>query len=124
MTEYNIFCYSTKYNDEDSFQQKMYRAFNKEVGEKRYNEIRSEVKTILKGLKLELNKNSWVEEWGKVTQKQWKQLLNISEAKDFKEGFEYISGRKIDEDPMITLPDGRKFSASTIQEALKKYVNE
>jgi len=102
----------------------MYRAFNKEVGEKRYNEIRSEVKTILKGLKLELNKNSWVEEWGKVTQKQWKQLLNISEAKDFKEGFEYISGRKIDEDPMITLPDGRKFSASTIQEALKKYVNE
>ncbi len=26
------------------------------------------------------------------------------------------------EEPMITLPDGRKFSASTIQEALKKYV--
>jgi hypothetical protein len=29
MTEYNIFCYSE--NDKNSFQQKIYRAFNKEV---------------------------------------------------------------------------------------------
>ena len=29
----------------------------------------------------------------------------------------------IKEEPMITLPDGRKFSASTIQKALKRYVN-
>jgi len=123
MTEYNLFCYSTEYNDENSFQQKRYRAFNKEVGKERYNEILSEVKTILKGLKLELNKNSWLNEWEKVTQAQWKQLLAIPEAKDFKEGFEYISEVKI-EDPMITLPDGRKFSVFTIQEALKKYVNE
>ena len=28
------------------------------------------------------------------------------------------------EEPMIELPDGRKFSASTIQEALKRYVND
>jgi hypothetical protein len=58
MTEYNLFCYAENYNDENSFQQKRYRAFNKKVGEKRYCEIRDEVKSILKGLKLELNENT------------------------------------------------------------------
>ena len=95
MTERNIFCYSEKYNDENSFQQKRYRAFNKEVGEKRYNEISMEVREILKDLKLELNKNSWDKEWEKVTNEQWNRLLSIPEAKDFKEGFEFISGQKI-----------------------------
>jgi len=96
MTEYNIFCYSKEYNDKNSFQQKRYRAFNKEVGEKRYNEILKEVRIILKDLKLNLKDNSWSDEWKKVTKDQWKQLLAILEAKDFKEGFEYISGVKID----------------------------
>jgi archaellum component FlaC len=92
MTEYNLFCYSENYNDENSFQQKRYRVFNKEVGKKRYNEIITKVKEILKDLKLELDKNSWSEGWKKVTQEQWKRLLEIPEAKDFKKGFEYISG--------------------------------
>ena len=96
MTEYNLFCYSENYNDENSFQQKRYRVFNKEVGETRYNEILNKVKEILKDLKLELHNNSWSEEWKKVTKEQWKQLLEIPEAKDFKKGFEYISEVKID----------------------------
>jgi len=33
--------------------------------------------------------------WKSVTQDQWQKLLAIPEAKDFKEGFEYISGVKI-----------------------------
>ena len=101
MTEHNLFCYSEKYNDENSFQQKRYRAFNKEVGEERYYEILKEVKDILKDLKLELKDNSWSDEWKKVTQEQWKQLLAIPEAKDF--NFEYISGIKIDEEDTVEI---------------------
>ena len=90
MTEHNIFCYSKIYNDEHSFQQKRYRAFNKEVGNERYNKIFSEVKNILGTPKLKLTNF-----WKQVTQEQWQKLLAIPEAKDFKEGFEYISGQKI-----------------------------
>jgi hypothetical protein len=98
MTECNIFCYSKEYNDENSFQQKRYRAFNKEVGETRYYKIRDLVNKILKDFKLNLKDNSWSNEWKKVSQEQWEQLLAIPEASDFKEGFEYISGVKIEED--------------------------
>ena len=91
MTEHNIFCFSKAYEDYKSFQQARYRAFNKEVGKEKYNEIVEEVKEILthnKGENLEYF-------WKSVTQEQWTKLLNIPEAKDFKEGFEYISGQKI-----------------------------
>jgi len=92
MTETNIFCFSTSYNDENSFQQPRYRAFNKVVGEKRYYEIVELVLDILKDFKPNFTKNYWKTEWLKVTKKQWKKLLAIPEAKDFKEGFEYIAG--------------------------------
>jgi len=90
MSEYNIFCYSTSYNNEESFQQKRYRAFNKEVGEKRYNEILDILNKILPKKDLLLS-----DFWKQVTIEQWNQLLAIPEAKDFKEGFEYISGVKL-----------------------------
>ena len=93
MTEYNLFCWAEEYNDEDSFQQKRYRTFNTEVGEKRYFEILSEIREILKDLKLELNKNSWSEEWKKVTQEQWNKILSIPEAD--KDIIEKIVGFKI-----------------------------
>lgn len=112
MTEYNIFCYSENYNDENSFQQKRYRAFNQEVGKERYNEINWIVNDILDGLKLELNKNSWSEEWKKVTNGQWKQLLEIPEAKDFKEGFEYIAGIE------INIEEPKEYSMDEIAKAL------
>ena len=98
MTEYNIFCYSKNYNDENSFQQKRYRAFNKEVGEKRYYEIKSKVQSILGNKKIQLS-----DFWKQVTQEQWKQLLDIPEARDFKEGFEYISGVKIELDDKVEI---------------------
>ena len=81
MTEYNIFCYSKICNNDKWFQQKRYRAFNKEVGEKRYKEIVKEVSTILGSPKMKLS-----DFWKQVTQEQWIQLLDIPEAKDFKEG--------------------------------------
>ena len=80
MTESNLFCYSGEYNDENSFQQKRYRAFNKEVGEKRYNEILKEVREILKDIKFEIKDSNWSEEWKKVSQEQWERILAIPEA--------------------------------------------
>ena len=79
MTEYNIFCWAKKYDDKDSFQQKRYRVFNKEVDKDRYYEIREQVNKIFKDLKLELGKNKWINEWKKVKNKQWKQLSEIPE---------------------------------------------
>ena len=108
MTEYNIFCYSEKDNDKDSFQQDRYRAFNKVVGETRYKEIRNEVSTILQNS----NKLKLKDFWKQVTNEQWQELLNIPEAKDFKEGFEYISGQKIDNNTVEIICEGKKVKIS------------
>jgi hypothetical protein len=99
MTEYNIFCYSENYNDENSFQQPRYRAFNTEVGEEKYFELLQEIRQILKDFKLELNESKWIEGWEKVSAEQWKQLMELAKqvrGDDFKEGFEFISGIKIE----------------------------
>lgn len=106
MTEYNLFCYSEKYNDDNSFQQKRYRVFNKQLTKERYEEVLRLVKTILPNNgKLKLN-----DFWKSVTQEQWKKLLAIPEAKDFKEGFEYISGQKILDDKVkISVEDKEVF---------------
>jgi soluble cytochrome b562 len=116
MTEYNIFCYSTSYNDENSFQQKRYRAFNKQLTKDRYDEICRMVKGILPRQETLLLEDYWKT----VTQQQWCQLLDIPEAKDFKEGFEYISGVKIDEIKKETIKIGElEFNKAEVEERLK-----
>lgn len=40
MTEYNYFCWSEEYNDENSFQQKRFRVFNTEVSKEEYDKIK------------------------------------------------------------------------------------
>ena len=39
MTEYNLFCFAEVSNDENSFQQKRYRVFNKEITKEEYEKI-------------------------------------------------------------------------------------
>jgi len=103
MTEQNIFCFSEQYDNDNSFQQKRYRAFNKEVGKSRYFEIRDILMNILDVPKMILQNF-----WEQVTQDQWRQLLEIPEAKDFKSGFEYISGQKINlEDEVDVTVEGK-----------------
>ena len=92
MTENNLFCYSEKYGDEHSKQQKDWRVFNKQVTESRYNDILKAVKDILP----KQGTLFFDDYWKSVTQKQWIELLAIPEANDFKKGFEYISGCKIE----------------------------
>lgn len=94
MTEYNLFCYAKEYNDKDSFQQERYRVFNEVVGKERYGEILTKVRSIFKGLKLELNKNSWVDEWKKVKKEQWIELSKIPEFNQ--KVVENIVGFKLD----------------------------
>jgi len=116
MTEYNIFCWADDRN-KDGFQQKRYRVFNKEVGEDRYCEIKDLIKNdILKDLKLELNKNSWEDEWKKVTNEQWKRILEIPEAD--KDIIEKIIGFELDleKDDLVDV----KISRSTLEELKKK----
>ena len=91
MTECNLWCYSKEFNDSNSFQQKRYRAFNKEVGKERYEAILKLVNEIIPQKQESFNNG-----FKDVTQTQWNKLLSIPEASDFKEGFEYISGCKIE----------------------------
>lgn len=94
MTEYNTFCYAKHYNDEDSFQQKRYRIFNKQFTRKEYYKIKEEIDLIMKDVKLELNKNSWRDEWKKVPNETWKKLSKV-EGFD-KEVVESIIGFELD----------------------------
>ena len=97
MTEYNLFCYSKNYNDENSFQQKRWRVFNKEVGETSYKELLQKCEDILG---TNLRKLLLTDFWKQVTQEQWNKLMNLAKevrGDDFKEGFEYISNLKIGE---------------------------
>ena len=40
MTEYNLFCWSKKYDDKDSFQQPRWRVFNTQITEDEYKKIK------------------------------------------------------------------------------------
>jgi hypothetical protein len=117
MTEHNIFCYAKNHNDDDSFQQKRYRVFNVIVDKERYYEIKESIKEIIpntKNLKLS-------DFWKSITPEQWNKLLAIPEAKDFKEGFEYISGIKIEtiKEKTYTIGDV-EYSESTLKNLIKK----
>ncbi len=93
MTEYNYFCWSKKYNDENSFQQKRYRVFNVEVGEEEYNQI----KKIYH--KLEINpddnngvrfQNAFKKMWDKLSDEERQEYIDIPHFNA--EGFEFITG--------------------------------
>lgn len=118
MTEYNLFCYAEEFNNNDSFQQKRYRVFNKQVGEKRYKEVLDLVRNdILKDFKLEFDKNNWEKAWQKLDKKQIKRLQEIPEFDA--NVFEGITGIKVDgkikEEKMVKV----EISESSLQE-LKK----
>ena len=85
MSERMLFC-----KDQNK---KEYYVFNKDVGRERYKTILEQVKSILKDLKLELNNETWSDEWRKVTVEQW---IEISKIPEFdKEVVEEIIGFKL-----------------------------
>jgi hypothetical protein len=103
MSEGMIFCIGEgKYKKKGIGYQKNNMVFNKQVTEERFTEIKDLIKyDILKDLKLELNKNSWSDEWKKVTNEQWKRILEIPEA--YKKVIEKIIGFELKLDDKVEL---------------------
>jgi hypothetical protein len=91
MTEYNTFCWSERYNDDKSFQQKRYRIFNKEYSKSAYEKITSKIKSIIPNP----NKLKLSEFWKTITQDQIKSIMNIEDLEFDVEGFECITGIKV-----------------------------
>ena len=100
--KYNIFCYKgyNYFSSKYSSLQKQWRVFNKDVDEERFNEIKIILKTIFKEDNLSIldnfgdtptptQKHSF---WESITTEQWNKLLSIPEARNFKDGFEFIRG--------------------------------
>ena len=74
-----IFCLGEgRWESKGEGYQKNYRAWNKDVSEKRYEEILKKCREILKDFKLD-PREGWTKEWSKVTASQWKQLSEIKE---------------------------------------------
>lgn len=93
MTEYNYFCWSKKYNDENSFQQKRYRVFNVEVGKEEYNKI----KKIYHELEFDKSESyttrfqtAFKKMWDKLSEDEKQEYLNIPHFNW--EGFTFITG--------------------------------
>ena len=104
MTEYNYFCWSEKFNDKDSFQQKRYRVFNVEVSESEYNKIRKIYH------KLEFDKDeSYVTRFQTAFKKMWNDLNKEEKQEYFDiphfnwEGFTFITGIKKETTEEMTL---------------------
>jgi len=90
MSEYQIFCWSEKYNDSFSKHQKDFRIFNKPVDKTTYHQRIFEIQKIIP------NSQKWTlaDFWKSLTDEQISELSKIPEF-DAK-GFEYITGRKVE----------------------------
>jgi len=93
MTEYNYFCWSKEYNDQDSFQQKRYRVFNVEVGKEEYKKI----KKIHHKLEFDENEHyetrfqtAFKKMWDKLSQEKKQEYFDIPHFNW--EGFTFITG--------------------------------
>jgi hypothetical protein len=87
MTEHNTFCWSEEHNDDNSFQQKRFRIFNRQYSENTYYNIINDIKSILKNTKL-----------SDITQNQIKLIKAIPDLVFDVDGFTYITGVIINEE--------------------------
>lgn len=104
MTDYNYFCWSKKYGDENSFQQKRYRVFNVEVGKEEYEKINK----IRHKLEFDMNED-YNTRFQTAFKKMWKGLSAEEKQKYFDiphfnwEGFTFITGIEKEEKEEMTL---------------------
>ena len=93
MTEYNYFCWSKQYGDENSFQQKRYRIFNVEVTEEEYEKVNK----ISHKLTFDINE-SYETRYHTAFKKMWDNLTKYQKQAHFDiphfdwEGFTFITG--------------------------------
>ena len=114
MSERMIFCLGEgSYETQGAGYQKNYHAFNKPISKDRHNIILKLINgDILKDLKLELNEENWIDEWKKVSNRQWKQISEIPEFD--KEVVEGIIGFELNlnEDEMVSIKISKKSADS------------
>ena len=106
MTEFNVFCWSKKYNGENSFQQSRYRVFNTQVSVKDYDKILKRIREIFGNTK----------EYSNLTHQQ---ILDLSKLPHFSaEGFKFITGLDVPEKTYLSgkrvkiTIDGQEYSAT------------
>lgn len=112
MTEYNYFCWSEEYNDENSFQQKKYRVFNVEITKEEYESI----KKIYHKLEFDPDesyttrfKTAFKKMWDKLTDEEKNEYYSIPHFDWY--GFTFITGIEKEEtveEEVITL-NGKKY---------------
>ena len=95
MTEYNYFCWTEKFNDENSFQQKRYRVFNTEITKEEYDKI----KKIYHKLEFDKDelyytryKTAFKKMWYKLNKEERQEYYDIPHFDE--KGFEFITGIK------------------------------
>ena len=99
MTEYNYFCWSENYNDENSFQQKRYRVFNVQVSKEEYENITK----IYHKLEFDKDENYYTrfqtafkKMWDTLTQDEKQEYFDIPHFD--RTGFTFITGIKKEEE--------------------------
>jgi len=78
MTEFNYFCWSENYDDENSFQQKKYRVFNVEISKEEYEKIPK----LYKKLELDV-KESYYTRFQTAFKKMWVTLTQEEKQEYF-----------------------------------------
>lgn len=108
MTEYNYFCWSDEYGEENSFQQKRYRVFNVEVTEDEYDAIAK----LSPKLEFDVNESyatrfqtAFEKYWNTLDEKGKQEYYDIPHF-DWK-GFTFITGVEKSED--IIEVNGKKY---------------
>jgi deoxyhypusine synthase len=93
MTEDNYFCWSKKFNDKNSFQQKRYRIFNVEVSKEEYEDT----KKIHHKLEFDQTESyetrfqtAFKKMWSKLSEKEKQEYFDIPHFNW--EGFTFITG--------------------------------
>jgi hypothetical protein len=79
MSEYQLFCYAESYGKEftDSYQQKPYRVFNKEISEKEFNKIK------IPRIKLDFDsEENYTTRYQTAFQKAW-DILSVARRQEF-----------------------------------------
>ncbi len=109
MTEHNYFCWSKKYNNENSFQQPRFRVFNVEVGEEEYKKI----KKIHHKLEFDPSENyetrfktAFKKMWDKLSDEEKQEYFDIPHFNW--EGFTFITGIEKEEKKEMTIKEIEK----------------
>ena len=115
-----IFCLGEgKYESKGSGYQKNHRAWNKDISDKRYEEILVEVEEILKDWKPEWKGSTRKEEWLKVRASQWEKLAKIPEFDlEVTKGITGLSEIPVHSEKTVEI-EGKHFTVTELEDLIR-----